>query len=365
MIYKVHKKWIVLISCSLFIIGCSNKPHQSTQNYTEKEKLGAKYKNRQYFPYAPYIIRDVIPTRKPVVNRRSFLRQLANVKDYSTTLSTKYSDTYNKIASWVYSGANIHRLSAYGINIQQMSGEEGFQNVLMTGYYSPVIKARHTRSGRFQYPIYAKPRYRKQFTRKQIYDGVLAGKGLELAYTDSLLENFLLGVQGSGYVDFGYGRLNYFAYAGQNGFKYVSIGRLLVEDGEIPKEKMSIQAIREWGQRYPDRVQELLERNPSYVFFKNDASGKVKGSAGVPLIALASVASDRRIVPSGTPLLVETPIIDDYGNWTGRHEMRLMIALDVGGAINGQHFDIYQGIGKKAGHKAGLMKHYGRVWILQ
>ncbi|MDP8171108.1 murein transglycosylase A [Pasteurella skyensis] len=365
MTLTINKKWILLTAVAFSVIGCSSNTNKSSLNYADKEKFGAEYKNRQYYPYASHIPRKKINVHKRVVNRRSFLRQLTNVKDYSNNITSQYANTYNKITSWVYSGANIRRLANYGINIQQMSGEEGFQNVLMTGYYSPVLKASRVKRGKFQYPIYAKPRYRKKFTRKQIYDGALSGKGLELAYSDSLLENFLLGVQGSGYVDFGNGKLNYFAYAGQNGFKYASIGRLLVEDGEIPKEKMSIKAIREWGHQHPERVQTLLERNPSYVFFKNDASGKVKGAAGVPLVPLASVASDRKIVPSGTPLLVETPMIDDHGNWTGHHEMRLMIALDVGGAINGQHFDIYQGIGDKAGHKAGSMKHYGRVWILQ
>ena len=204
----------------------------------------------------------------------------------------------------------------------------------------------------------------KRFTRQQIYNGALAGKGLELAYSDSMLDNFLLGVQGSGYVDFGNGNLNYFAYAGQNGFKYQAVGRLLVEDGEIPKEKMSIQAIRDWGKANPSRVQGLLERNPSYVFFKNDPSGKVKGSAGVPLVPMAAVASDRNLIPSGTVLLVEVPDIDNDGNWKGTHKLHLMVALDVGGAVNGHHFDLYRGIGDEAGHIAGLSKHYGRVWVL-
>lgn len=109
-----------------------------------------------------------------------------------------------------------------------------------------------------------------------MYAGALARKGLELAYSDSMLDNFLLGVQGSGYVDFGDGKLNYFAYAGQNGFPYTSVGRLLVEDGEIAKEKMSIQAIRDWAKANPSRLQALLERNESYVYFKNDPYGKVK-----------------------------------------------------------------------------------------
>jgi len=128
---------------------------------------------------------------------------------------------------------------------------------------------------------------------------------------------------------------------------------------------MSIQAIRDWANANPSRVQGLLERNPSYVFFKNDPNGKVKGAAGVPLVSMASVASDRGVIPLGSVLLVEVPQIDNEGNWTGEHKLHLMVALDVGGAVNGHHFDLYRGIGDQAGHIAGLSKHYGRVWVLR
>ena len=87
----------------------------------------------------------------------------------------------------------------------------------------------------------------------------------------------------------------------------------------------------------------------------------------MPLVALASVASDKSIVPSGSVVLVEMPLINDHGDFTGKYEMRLMVALDVGGAVKGHHFDIYQGvegINKKAAHTAGLLKHFGRVWVL-
>ena len=89
----------------------------------------------------------------------------------------------------------------------------------------------------------------------------------------------------------------------------------------------------------------------------------MKGSAGVPLVPMAAVASDRNVIPSGTVLLVEVPDIDNDGNWMGTHKLHLMVALDVGGAVNGHHFDLYRGIGDQAGHIAGLSKHYGRVWI--
>ena len=85
----------------------------------------------------------------------------------------------------------------------------------------------------------------------------------------------------------------------------------------------------------------------------------------MPLIGRASVASDRSIIPAGTTLLAEVPLLDNNGKFNGQYELRLMVALDVGGAIKGQHFDIYQGIGPDAGHRAGWYNHYGRVWVLK
>lgn len=364
--WKAYPKWAGVAVLAFVITACSSSDTpQKRQQTLNTRQFGAVFSGRQYVAEnTPLVYATRVQSNQPIVNKGDFIRQLNNVRTYSASITGNFATTYGKISAWINAGAKISDLAKFNLLPYQMRGEDGFQNVLMTGYYSPVIKARRTPQGKYRHPIYAMPA-QKGFSRAQIYAGALAGQGLELAYSDSMLDNFLLGVQGSGYVDFGEGRLNYFAYAGQNGFKYASVGRLLVEDGEIPKEKMSVQAIRDWGKRNPSRVQALLERNPSYVFFKNDPTGQVKGSAGVPLVALASVASDRRIVPSGSVLLVEMPLIDKQGNWTGKHEMRLMVALDVGGAVKGQHFDLYQGIGDQAGERAGLMKHYGRVWVLR
>lgn len=352
---------------SLLLAGCSTQTPQSSHSSgydAEKAALGAIYQGRKAIPENYALVNaNYVSAKGKIVNGRDFLAQVGNVRTYAAGLSGRYANTYNKLQRWIAAGANIEELSRYQIQPKLMRGTDGYQNVLMTGYYAPILHARRTPQGKYQHPIYTMPS-QKRFTRAQIYAGALQGQGLELAYSDSMMDNFLLGVQGSGYADFGDGKLSLIAYAGQNGFQYTSVGRLLVEDGEVPKEKMSVQAIREWGERNPHRVQSLLERNQSYVFFKEDPYGKVKGAAGVPLVALASVASDRNVVPSGSVLLVEMPMIDRHGKWTGKHELRLMVALDVGGAVKGQHFDLYQGIGDEAGHKAGLLKHYGRVWVL-
>lgn len=369
--WKSTSKWIAATAFSVFIASCSSQksPSQAgiTDIYAENVKLGAVYKNRQIMPsYMNFARVQAVENKQNIVNGRDFIAQLNNVRAYSDRISNRYEGVYTKVQRWVSAGANVDDLAKYAININLMRGQDGYQNVNLTGYYAPVLKARRTPQGEYQYPLYSLPA-NKRFSRAQIYAGALEGQGLELAYSNSMVDNFFLGVQGSGFIDFGEGRLSHVAYAGQNGYKYASVGRLLVEDGEIPKEKMSAQAIKDWAKRNPSRTQSLLERNPSYVFFQFDETHDVKGSAGVPLVALASVASDKNLVPSGSVLLVEVPLLDDNGNWTGKHEMRLMVALDVGGAVKGHHFDIYQGIegvNPKAAQTAGLLKHFGRVWVL-
>ena len=367
MSWKVYRKFTLLTAITLFVTSCSTTDHKKqTKVYAnDTTKFGAIFNNRQFVPdNTPHFATASVSASGKIVNPREFLQQLNNVYQYSGNISATFGNTYRKITAWVNAGGNINELAKFGLFSRQMRGEDGYQNVLMTGYYIPVIQARLTPQGEFRHPIYAIPKGNKKYSRAEIYRGALYGKGLELAYTNSYLENFLMEVQGSGFVDLGGGNLRHFAYGDKNGYSYTSVGRVLVEQGEIPKEKMSVQAIREWGAKNPHRLQALLENNRSFVYFRYDPTLDVKGSAGVPLVALASVASDRRIVPTGSVLLVEMPLVDYSGNWTGKHELRLMVALDVGGAVKNQHFDLYQGIGDQAGHKAGLMKHYGRVWLL-
>lgn len=366
MSWKAAQKFAFLTSLALLLASCSsNAPKKGSKVYaSDTTKLGAIFEQRQFVPeHQPHFATASVAANGKIVNPREFLQQLNNVYQYSS-LSGTFGNTYRKLTAWVNAGGNIKDLARFGLSSRQMRGEDGYQNVLMTGYFIPVIPARLTPQGEFRHPLYAIPTGNKKFSRAEIYNGALYGKGLELAYTNSYLENFLMEVQGSGFVDLGGGNLRHFAYGDKNGYSYTSVGRVLVEQGEIPKEKMSVQAIREWGAKNPHRLKWLLEHNRSFVYFRHDPTLDVKGSAGVPLVALASVASDKRIVPTGSVLLVEMPLVDHAGNWTGKHEMRLMVALDVGGAVKNQHFDLYQGIGDQAGHKAGLMKHYGRVWLL-
>jgi membrane-bound lytic murein transglycosylase A len=338
------------------LAGCSSRPTDRGQQYKDGRLDNAlEYVNE---PNA---------TGKPV-NAKDYVDQVMEVQYASGSLYSRNNDTFNAVEQWVRSGADTRNLAQYGISAYQMEGADNFGNVQFTGYYTPVVQARYTPQGEFQYPLYRMPSkgHGRLPDRSAIYAGALSSN-LAIAYTNSLMDNFMMEVQGSGYVDYGDGRpMMFFSYAGKNGHAYRSIGKVLIDRGEVARQDMSMQAIRHWADTHsPAEVLELLEQNPSYVFFKPQPFAPVRGAAGVPLVAKASVASDRSLIPSGTTLLAEVPELDNNGKFTGKYHLRLMVALDVGGAIKGQHFDMYQGIGADAGHAAGFYNHYGRVWVLK
>ncbi len=340
------------------LAGCSSRPTDKGQQYKDgKINDPLELVNRPNAKGKP-------------VNGKDFADQLTAIQRASPSLYNRNNDTFQAVTNWLRAGADTRQLSQFGLNAYQMEGMDNFGNVQFTGYYTPVIEARYTRQGEFQYPLYRMPskgKNRRLPERSAIYSGALDNRNLEIGYSNSIMDNFMMEVQGSGYVDYGDGRpLTFFGYSGKNGHAYRSIGKVLIDRGEVAREEMSMQAIRKWADSHSAaEVRELLEQNPSFVFFKPEMYAPVKGASGVPLVAKASVASDRSLIPAGSTLLAEVPLLDNQGKFTGKYEMRLMVALDVGGAIKGQHFDIYQGIGPEAGHAAGFYNHYGRVWVLK
>ncbi|MBV7300037.1 murein transglycosylase A [Enterovibrio paralichthyis] len=296
-----------------------------------------------------------------------FPGQLEKVETLSPRLSTPNQALYDSVKTWLAESGEPTALADYGISLEQMGGGDSYGNVLFTGYFSPVIEMRHQPDAEYRYPVYAMPECGERCpTREEIYNGALDGMGLELGYSASLIDNFIMEVQGSGFIHFGdTDNLEYFAYGGKNGHPYVSIGKVLIERDEVPREKMSLKAIKDWVALQDEAtVEELLNQNPSYVFFTPKAAHPVTGTAGVPLLAGASVAADREYLPMGSVLLAEVPQLDEQGNWNGQHVLKLLMALDTGGAVKKNHLDLYHGMGEKAGIDAGHHKHFGRVWKL-
>ncbi len=270
----------------------------------------------------------------------------------------------------------------------QLRNGDGSEQGLITGYYEPLLYGSRVRTKRFRFPVYGVPddllvidlgklypqlkgmRLRGRIEGKRVVpyydraaiDGAHAPMGKELLWVDDEISLFFLQVQGSGRVQLPDGSIVKLGYANQNGYRYKSIGKKLVEMGEMTLAQASLQSIRQWGMDHPDRLKELLYSNPSYVFFRempDSASGAV-GAMGVPLTAGYSMAVDRRTIPLGMPVFLST-------TWpnTDKPLNRLMLAQDTGGAIKGTiRGDFFWGFGDDAGKQAGSMKQKGRMWVL-
>ena len=272
----------------------------------------------------------------------------------------------------------------------QMRAPDGADTGLITGYYEPMLRGSRKRGGVFQTPLYRVPEDLVTVDLGSVYPnlknmrlrGRLVGrtvvpystraeieraplKGKELVWVDDPVEAFFLEVQGSGRVRIDdTGETVRIAFADQNGHPYKVIGRWLVEQGELPADGVSAQSIKAWIAANPARRQELLNVNPSYIFFKEerlpDASVGPKGALGVPLTPERSVAVDPSIVPLGAPLFLATT-----HPATEAPLQRLMLAQDTGGAIRGPvRADFFFGFGGNAAEYAGRMKQRGSVWVL-
>lgn len=246
---------------------------------------------------------------------------------------------------------------------------------LATGYFEPLIEASRVPRGAQRVPLHAPPadlaQRRPWFTRAQI-DSLPAAqaalRGREIAYVADPLDVLLLQVQGSGRVRIteADGRVQTvrLAYAGHNDHAYVSVGRWLVDQGELKAGEASWPAIRDWARRNPRRVPQMLAANPRVVFFREeplpDPTLGPRGSQGVPLVAERSIAVDPSAVPLGTPVWLDTtePL-------SATPLRRLVMAQDTGSAITGAvRADYFWGTGERAEAQAGRMKQPLRMWAL-
>ncbi|MDE0035613.1 MAG: MltA domain-containing protein [Deltaproteobacteria bacterium] len=251
-------------------------------------------------------------------------------------------------------------------------------DVLFTGYYQPVIDASPVETSDHRYPVYREPdelRGRRGRARKAAgysrHDidvlGTLRDKGYEIAWLRDPVDRFFLHIQGSGLLRMTDGRELPLNFAASNGRRYTSIGKVLIDEGKLDRESMSMQRIRAYLAEFPGEREALFARNERYVFFRLGEEGPL-GSLGVPLTAGRSAATDHRFYPKGALLFVETetPVVGERGELAGlRPFVRFVLNQDTGAAIRGPaRVDLYFGSGDEAGEQAGYMKSTGRLYLL-
>lgn len=240
----------------------------------------------------------------------------------------------------------------------------GEKEGLFTGYYEAAIAASLEKTDIYRYPVYATPNdlQRPYFTRQRIDQGGLRNRASILFWVADKLDLFVLHVQGSGIAILPNGDRFRVGYDSDNGHRYRSIGAALINAGRISRDQASWQNIRKWMENHPEQQNQLLWKNPRYIFFKIRTKTKAPiGSEGVPLTPQHSLAVDRQYIPLGLPLWV-----DIKGKYVQRRPIRtLMMAQDTGNAINGVvRGDFFWGDGDEAAEKAGKMRNPGRYFIL-
>ncbi|KVW94632.1 murein transglycosylase A [Thiobacillus denitrificans] len=271
----------------------------------------------------------------------------------------------------------------------QATADDGSTEGMVTGYYEPLLKGDRVRTARARFPLYAAPddlisvelasvypelkslRLRGRLvgnklvpypTRKEIEAAGNGFKGQPIAWAEDPVDLFFLQIQGSGRIELPDGSHMRVGYADQNGHPYQSVGKLLVERGELKLEQASMQGIKNWGAKNPDKLPALLASNPSFVFFRelpNNLPGPL-GALGVPLTGGRSIAVDPRFIPLGAPVFLATTQPNSPLPLN-----RLVMAQDTGSAIRGGvRADFFWGFGDKAGELAGRMKQRGRMWVL-
>ena len=237
----------------------------------------------------------------------------------------------------------------------------GDPRTLLTGYYEPWLRATLTPDPAHPYPLYAPPADRDAYDREAIdFGGALAGRGLEIAWVDSLVDAYFLHVQGSGRLAFPDGGAMHVLYAGTNGRPYVGLGRIMAEEGCFPEEEMSMQSIRAYLEAHPERMREYMSRNPHYIFFRLSPDGPF-GSTGAVLTPRVSAAVDPEYLPYAT-LMVLDGLLPTMDGSRERHT-GLALAQDTG-VMDGNHVDLFCGSDERAAFQAGLMKDRAGLYVL-
>jgi membrane-bound lytic murein transglycosylase A len=257
----------------------------------------------------------------------------------------------------------------------RVESHQGAAGGLITGYYEPMINARRVRGGAFRVALYAPPAdlaTRRPYGTRQQLDTLPAAqaslRGREIAWVADPLDALVLQIQGSGRLRItepdGRERTMRLAFAATNEQPYRSVGRWLIDQGELPAGQASWPAIKDWARRNPGRVNELLWVNPRYVFFREeplpDPTVGPRGAQGVPLTPGRSIAVDPRSVPYGTPVWIDTT--EPLSSTPLR---RLVLAQDTGSAIVGAvRADFFWGWEADAAEQAGRMRQPLRMWVL-
>lgn len=287
---------------------------------------------------------------------------------------------FREILSTASEEAEFDRRVREAFTFWEVASEGRAKPILLTGYYEPIVEGQLEPGGGYQYPIYRRPEDLIEMTagddsvpyysRKEIdCQGVLQGKGYELAWLKDPWERYVLHVQGSGQVHLPDGKTFRVGFAASNGRPYRSIGQYLVEQGFLTEQELSLSRVEEFLRQNPGKMDEIFNINERYIFFRiiPEKEGPI-GALGFPLTAGRSVATDLTIFPPGALayLIAQQPVFDEAGRLKSKKTLRrFVLNQDTGAAMKGpERVDLFCGGGERAGMVAGAMREEGKVYFL-
>lgn len=303
--------------------------------------------------------------------------------------------TFQKLLQTTPQPQDLTKAISKQFEIVQASGREGRGDVLFTGYYEMVLPGSLSPTAEYKYPLYARPpdlldvsldrfdqRYQGErltaryfqgqvlpyLSRREIdVEGKLQGRGLELLWLNDPVDRFFLHIQGSGQIILPNQQVRWVNYAASNGHPYRSIGKLLIDEGRIPPDGLSLQSLRRYFRDYPEEQARVLSHNPRYIFFREVERGP-RGALGFILVPGRSVATDPKLFPPAGLAFIRTqkPVLGAQGEviaWVPC--IRFVLNHDTGSAITGPgRVDMFWGSGIEAEKGAGYMKQEGQLFFL-
>jgi membrane-bound lytic murein transglycosylase A len=300
-------------------------------------------------------------------------------RQISGTILVQTLEAFQQVVATASTPAALQQAIRERFHVLQSPGRDERGEVLFTGYYEIELEGSLVPSARFPYPLYKRPpdlidveanqgQTGSYYTRREIDgEGKLRGRGLELFWLRNPVDGFFLHVQGSGQIRLPDGQVQRVHYAASNGHPYYSIGRILLDEGRLPRDAMSLQGLRRYFRDHPEETTRVLYRNPRYIFFRPVAQGP-QGNLGLILVPGRSIAADQHLFPPGGLAFVQIqqPVLNAQGEiiaW--RPAARFVFNHDTGSAITGPgRIDLFWGSGAQAEMAAGHMQHTGKLFFL-
>ncbi len=381
---RLHSPFFLFLSLLLLLNGCARPPldrvaHQDFPQFTDDLHLeGLLTAAVRHLHYLNTLPDNSTFTLGPDSYTVAWLRESVNA--------------FIDILKQDPSPEELARIIRENYRIYQAGGRKDSPRgeMLITGYYEPLLRGSLTREGAFLYPLYSPPPSLIQtidptsgktlFKRKndsgalvpywtrQAIEEENKAAGYELVYLDNPVDAFILHVQGSGKVQLTDGSVRSIHYAASNGLEYFSIGKLLVDQGKMSLTEASIPSIRKYLREHPDEQASILNHNIKFIFFNWAADGDPVGSLGEQLTAGRSIAVDPDVLPQETLafLISRKPVLNKAGEITEWIPMqRIVFPQDTGSAIRGSgRADLFWGNGMYAKQAAGSMKEEGTLYFL-